>query len=451
MTSPNHRRGPQPPASSRRARRSRQPRVSARGSASHKVLEQVSLRMQAKRGDRADRAVGLRQVDVPADPEPHARARARRRARPARCMLDGDDIYGAGQRRHRDPPADRHGVPEAQPVPGHDASPRTSSRASRCRASGRASNDDAGRAVPRPRAGLWNEVKNRLDQPGGALSGGQQQRLCIARALAVATRGAADGRAVLGPRPHLHPPDRGDDRSSCASRSPIVIVTHNMQQAQRVSSDMRVLPGRRGRARPDRRDGHDRPDVHAAGRPAHARLRPRTVRLTTRAASRRARVVCIAAAALAAGVLALASTTAARASGPAITGAGSTWAAIALDQWEVDAARMGLSINYQAVGSTAGRQFYIIGQVDFAASEIPFLPVRGRAAQGRAQVVSVPARRRRRHGHHVQRQGRRRAPGATTCACLRRRSPASSPARSPTGTTPPSRPTTRACGFPTST
>jgi phosphate transport system substrate-binding protein len=96
--------------------------------------------------------------------------------------------------------------------------------------------------------------------------------------------------------------------------------------------------------------------------------------MTTRAASRRARVVCIIAAALSATVLALASTTAARATGPALTGAGSTWAAIALDQWEVDAARMGLSINYQAVGSTAGRQFYIIGQVDFAASEIPFLP-----------------------------------------------------------------------------
>lgn len=64
----------------------------------------------------------------------------------------------------------------------------------------------------------------------------------------------------------------------------------------------------------------------------------------------------------------------AQASGPTLTGAGSTWAAIALDQWRVDAARQGLNINYQAVGSTAGRQFYIIGQVDFAASEIPFLP-----------------------------------------------------------------------------
>jgi phosphate transport system substrate-binding protein len=60
--------------------------------------------------------------------------------------------------------------------------------------------------------------------------------------------------------------------------------------------------------------------------------------------------------------------------GPSILGAGSTWAAIALGQWQVDAAKQGMSINYQAVGSTAGRQLYIIKQVDFAATEIPFLP-----------------------------------------------------------------------------
>ncbi|HEY0388101.1 MAG TPA: phosphate ABC transporter substrate-binding protein PstS [Gaiellales bacterium] len=64
----------------------------------------------------------------------------------------------------------------------------------------------------------------------------------------------------------------------------------------------------------------------------------------------------------------------ASASGPTITGAGSTWVQIALDQWRADASRQGLSINYQGSGSTAGRQFFIINQVDFAASEIPFLP-----------------------------------------------------------------------------
>lgn len=64
----------------------------------------------------------------------------------------------------------------------------------------------------------------------------------------------------------------------------------------------------------------------------------------------------------------------AQASGPTLTGAGSTWAAIAIDQWRTEGARLGMNINYQPVGSTAGRQYYIIGQVDFAASEIPFLP-----------------------------------------------------------------------------
>jgi phosphate transport system substrate-binding protein len=64
----------------------------------------------------------------------------------------------------------------------------------------------------------------------------------------------------------------------------------------------------------------------------------------------------------------------AHADGPTVTGSGSTWVQIALEQWRSDAARFGLSINYQGVGSAAGRQFFIIGETDFAASEIPFEP-----------------------------------------------------------------------------
>lgn len=64
----------------------------------------------------------------------------------------------------------------------------------------------------------------------------------------------------------------------------------------------------------------------------------------------------------------------AQAIGPTITGAGSTWVQIALDQWRADIARQGYSINYQGVGSSAGRTLYIINEVDFAASEIPFQP-----------------------------------------------------------------------------
>jgi phosphate ABC transporter phosphate-binding protein len=68
----------------------------------------------------------------------------------------------------------------------------------------------------------------------------------------------------------------------------------------------------------------------------------------------------------------LMNTPVAHADGPTITGAGSTWVQIALEQWRADAARFGLSINYQGIGSAAGRQFFIIGETDFAASEIPF-------------------------------------------------------------------------------
>ncbi len=62
------------------------------------------------------------------------------------------------------------------------------------------------------------------------------------------------------------------------------------------------------------------------------------------------------------------------AAGPTVSGAGSTWSQIAIEQWRSDVARFGISINYQGVGSSAGRQFYMIDQVDFAASEIPFQP-----------------------------------------------------------------------------
>ncbi|MBI2710244.1 MAG: phosphate ABC transporter substrate-binding protein PstS [Actinobacteria bacterium] len=57
-----------------------------------------------------------------------------------------------------------------------------------------------------------------------------------------------------------------------------------------------------------------------------------------------------------------------------VRAAGSTWSQNAIDQWRADVARFGLQINYQGVGSSAGRQFFLANQVDFAVSEIPFQP-----------------------------------------------------------------------------
>jgi phosphate transport system substrate-binding protein len=57
---------------------------------------------------------------------------------------------------------------------------------------------------------------------------------------------------------------------------------------------------------------------------------------------------------------------------PEVRGAGSTWSENAVQQWRADVARFGLKVNYQGVGSSAGRQFFIGSQVDWAISEIPF-------------------------------------------------------------------------------
>ncbi|MGI5283130.1 phosphate ABC transporter ATP-binding protein PstB [Nonomuraea polychroma] len=83
-------------------------------------------------------------------------------------------------------------------------------------------------------ANLWNEVKNRLNEPGARLSGGQQQRLCIARAIAVKPEvllmdepcSALDPISTLAIEELM---------SKLKNEYTIVIVTHNMQQAARVS------------------------------------------------------------------------------------------------------------------------------------------------------------------------------------------------------------------------
>jgi phosphate transport system ATP-binding protein len=83
-------------------------------------------------------------------------------------------------------------------------------------------------------ANLWNEVKDRLNLPGGGLSGGQQQRLCIARAITV----SPDVLLMDEPCSALDPISTlaiEDLIKELKEEYTIVIVTHNMQQASRVS------------------------------------------------------------------------------------------------------------------------------------------------------------------------------------------------------------------------
>ena len=83
-------------------------------------------------------------------------------------------------------------------------------------------------------AGLWKEVKDRLNSPALALSGGQQQRLCIARSLAVAPKVLLmdEPCSALDPGSTLRIEETIDEIKQDVT---VVIVTHNMQQAARVS------------------------------------------------------------------------------------------------------------------------------------------------------------------------------------------------------------------------
>ncbi|MCG8546181.1 MAG: phosphate ABC transporter ATP-binding protein PstB [Alphaproteobacteria bacterium] len=84
------------------------------------------------------------------------------------------------------------------------------------------------------RAGLWDDVKDRLDQSGTTLSGGEQQRLCIARAIAIEPEILLmdEPCSALDPRSTARIEDLIDE---LRERFTIIIVTHNMQQAARVS------------------------------------------------------------------------------------------------------------------------------------------------------------------------------------------------------------------------
>jgi phosphate transport system ATP-binding protein len=150
-----------------------------------------------------------------------------------KVLLDDEDVYGNGV----DPVAVRRiiGMVFQKPNPFPTMSIYDNVVAG-LRLSGTRKKADLDAAVEKSLKGanLWNEVKDRLDKPGGGLSGGQQQRLCIARAIAV----QPDVLLMDEPCSALDPISTlavEDLIAELKQDFTIVIVTHNMQQAARVS------------------------------------------------------------------------------------------------------------------------------------------------------------------------------------------------------------------------
>jgi phosphate transport system ATP-binding protein len=200
---------------------------------SHKVLERVSLRMPARTvtaligPSGCGKSTFLRILNRMHELVPGA-------ALGGAVHLDGRDIYAAGQR-----PIEvrrRVGMVFQKPNPFPAMSVYDNVISGLSLSGKRVRKDDRLVEECLTRAGLWNEVRSRLGHPGGALSGGQQQRLCIARALAV----RPEVLLMDEPCSALDPTSTRRIEETIKELSPqvtIVIVTHNMHQAQRVSSE----------------------------------------------------------------------------------------------------------------------------------------------------------------------------------------------------------------------
>ena len=149
-------------------------------------------------------------------------------------LIDGNNLYGPGV----DPVLVRRqvGMVFQRPNPFPTMSIRENVLAGAKLNNTRMPKSEADELVERSLQGanLWNEVKDRLDKPGAGLSGGQQQRLCIARAIAV----KPDVILMDEPCSALDPISTlaiEDLIEELKQEYTIVIVTHNMQQASRVS------------------------------------------------------------------------------------------------------------------------------------------------------------------------------------------------------------------------
>jgi phosphate transport system ATP-binding protein len=199
----------------------------------HKVLQRVSLTMNA--GDvtaligpsGCGKSTFLRILNRMHELVPSA-------ALAGEVRLDGEDIYEPGRRITET--RRRIGMVFQKPNPFPAMSIADNVTAGLKLTGTKVSRGDRTDLVERclTKAGLWKEVRDRLRQPGGALSGGQQQRLCIARSLAV----QPDVLLMDEPCSALDPTSTRRIEETIAElreEVTIVIVTHNMQQAARVS------------------------------------------------------------------------------------------------------------------------------------------------------------------------------------------------------------------------
>ena len=199
----------------------------------HKVLDRVSLTMRPGRvtaligPSGCGKSTFLRVLNRMHELVPSA-------SMAGEVRLDASDIYAAGQRVTET--RRRIGMVFQKPNP-FPAMSISDNVLSGLRLAGIRTSDRAGLVESSlQRAGLWTEVHRRLDAPGGALSGGQQQRLCIARSLAV----APDVLLMDEPCSALDPSSTRrieETIAEIADEVTVVIVTHNMQQAARVSDD----------------------------------------------------------------------------------------------------------------------------------------------------------------------------------------------------------------------
>ncbi len=200
----------------------------------HKVLERVSLLMPAATvtaligPSGCGKSTFLRILNRLHESTPTAKMAGQ-------VLVAGQDVYEVGVR--VTDVRRRVGMVFQKPNPFPAMSIGENVRAGLRFGSGRRSRTDRAELTQRclERAGLWNEVKDRLDKPGGDLSGGQQQRLCIARALAV------EPEILLMDEPcsALDPTSTRyveETIAELAGDMTIVIVTHNMQQAARISA-----------------------------------------------------------------------------------------------------------------------------------------------------------------------------------------------------------------------